>query len=140
MATGFQSKGGNSMTIFTLDGAIASIVTQPDFSIQSLAGGASGTPTTISPSGAKRTIVLASEGTLVSDTNFQMSSAFNVGDLVEIYNDSPTANGLVVFDENGNDIGNGELGNPGGANRLTGSVITKLRATAGYNWGWSRLG
>jgi hypothetical protein len=128
------------MTTFILDGPIVSIVTESDFSIQSLAAGTVANPVTINPSGAKRTIIIGLDGPSPGQNLFQLSATFNVGDIVEIYNDSATGTAMLVNDENGNGIQSQGLANPGGDNHLPGSSFRKLRSSAGWNWRWLRFG
>lgn len=127
------------MTTFTLDGPIQEIITTSEIAIVSLvaSGSLGASPTAIDPSGANRTIVIASvTGSGGAGPSFQMSSSFNIGDIVEIYNNTNPRTGFAVIDENGNDVSGSASDTPSSANALQCAVYRKLRSTAGRNWGF----
>lgn len=87
------------MTTISVPGKIVSISTEDDFDIVSLTGTDSpGTPTTISPSGAEVTIILAQRQANGNGGVFKLDSSFNIGDVVEVYSGG---GGYAVQDENG---------------------------------------
>lgn len=104
------------MTTINVPGKITALEVDEsgNFEIVSLTGGASGSPTTVSPSGEPVTIVLAT-AVPGPDVHFQMDASFSLGGVVEMYPATPS-DSFVVTDENG--IGLGSFG---------GSVGVRLR-------------
>src|SRR5882762_1024860 len=95
------------MTTFTIDGPITEIVTKAKFEIISLNGGSNASPAMISPSATTDVlIVLASvlpyTPSQQAQVVFQLSSSFNIGDIVEIYGQG--IDGYELLDENGTQI------------------------------------
>ena len=76
--------------------------------IVSASGGPFGSPTQITPSGKPVSVVLTSFGAGGgADDAFQLDSAFNVGDVVEVYAESGS---FTLKDENGNQLSAGGVG------------------------------
>lgn len=78
------------------------------------ANGSGGSVVTISRA-ARTTVVLATNAHGTSSPGFQLSSGFNVGDVVEIYPRGAGANGTSLLDENGNFIGIDQFLSVGGS-------------------------
>lgn len=128
------------MTTFNIDGPIQQIITEAKYDIVSLTGGTNASPTPINPGSGAVIIALLSESGIPGsyETTFQLSSTFNVGDVVELYNDSPTRNAMDVLDENGNQIVSSGLSTPGAPNMLNGAIVRKVRTGgSGRNWGFT---